>query len=151
MDVDESIDSADEDADSINSSIVEPPIEDLLPAEDFLPVGELSFNDNPELSMPPPDFIPRHDESSMLYDDGSEPVKHQRASNPISPYEIAMTLWVNHTSISREAFTEFLECQKLATSMDDIRNLPKDVRTLKRRMESQLPLISQRHKMIDVN
>ncbi|ELR05674.1 hypothetical protein VC83_03319 [Pseudogymnoascus destructans] len=152
---------ADDEFDNPNSNSVKLPVEDSVPDEDFLPIREASPNDDPRLEMQPlarpeTETLPRNftalsEEFIQPHDDGSEPVRHKRASNPITNFEMYMAMWCEKYSILGDAYTGLLEGYKLVESMENLMNLPKDVRTLKKRLVSQLPLISQRHKLIDVN
>ncbi|OAF55356.1 hypothetical protein VC83_08241 [Pseudogymnoascus destructans] len=161
LNLDESMEPADDEFDNPDSYSVELPVEDSVPDEDFLPIGDAPPDDDPGLEMPPParpetETLPRNftalsEEFIQPQDDRSEPVGHKQASNCITDFEMYTAMWCEKYSIPGDAYAGLLEGYKLVKSIENLMDLPKDVRTLKKRLISQLPLISQRHKLIDVN
>ncbi|ELR06501.1 hypothetical protein GMDG_08025 [Pseudogymnoascus destructans 20631-21] len=131
---------ADDKFDNPNSNSVKLPVEDSVPDEDFLPIGEASPDDDPRLEMPPParpetETLPRNftelsEEFIQPQDDRSEPVRHKRAPNPITDFEMYMAMWCEKYSIPGDAYAGLLEGYKLVESMENLMNLPKDVRTV---------------------
>ncbi|ELR10118.1 hypothetical protein VC83_04342 [Pseudogymnoascus destructans] len=91
-----------------------------IPTEDFL---------SDELGMLPPPPPAAADRSSPIGDDYSNPVPHNRSSRPMSEYEMAMAMYTERYSVSRQQFQDLLECLRLAENLDQLVDMPQDVTT----------------------
>ena len=97
-------------------------------------------------SMPPP---PRRS-SHPTIEDTSEPVLHKRSYEDFDEFMVGFSLWCHNSNISRQEYKGLVEVLSLITDPAQIRRLPKDVGTLKRRGIAQLPLLPQRRKEISL-
>ena len=60
-------------------------------------------------------------------------------------------MWAEKYSVSRQGFADLSECHRLAKTLEEVVDLPREVTTLKRQLMAQLPLLPQRHKMVTLN
>ncbi|OAF61572.1 hypothetical protein VC83_02237 [Pseudogymnoascus destructans] len=114
-----------------------------IPTEDFLP---------DDLRMPPPPVPATAEHASILSEDDSELVQHNRSSQPFSPYLAFMAMWAEKYNLSRQAYQDLNEGLPLGQDLNiKAVELPRDVTTLKKQFMAQLPLLPLWHKMVDLN
>ncbi|OAF63361.1 hypothetical protein VC83_00151 [Pseudogymnoascus destructans] len=114
-----------------------------IPTEDFLP---------DDLRMPPPPIPAATEHASILGEDDSELVQHNRSSQPFSPYLAFMAMWAEKYNLSRQAYQGLNEGLPLGQDLNiKAVELPRDVTTLKKQFMAQLPLLPLQHKMVDLN
>ncbi|ELR03480.1 hypothetical protein GMDG_06210 [Pseudogymnoascus destructans 20631-21] len=102
--------------------------------------------------MPPPPIPAATEHASILGEDDSELVQHNRSSQPFSPYLAFMAMWAEKYNLSRQAYQGLNEGLPLGQDLNiKAVELPRDVTTLKKQFMAQLPLLPLQHKMVDLN
>ena len=69
---------------------------------------------------------------------------------PCDPFIVAFGLWLTQAGVSHAMYQSLQEVLSIA-SHDDIKNLPKDLKTLQTRLHKQLPLSPLHAKYVDLN
>ncbi|KAI6298077.1 hypothetical protein MCOR29_008232 [Pyricularia oryzae] len=83
--------------------------------------------------------------------DPTAQVPTEKRDFDISTFELALGLWIRKNNISRDAYAGLIETLNLASTMDDIHNLPGYKDTILHRTQQVLPPLQLRSRTVDLN